>query len=110
MVDTWEKSFEREITAARSARNTGNEGRARVCARRAAGIVINEYLRVNNHPIDSSNAYDIIKIFSSQPDLPNNLREISEHFLERVNQDFQLSGGIDLIYDAVWLKDKLLSP
>ena len=36
--------YDQEINRAEKARQDGNEGMARVCARRAAGIVVGEYL------------------------------------------------------------------
>ena len=40
----WQLNIEAEFEKAEQARRRGNEGQARVCARRAAGIAIREYL------------------------------------------------------------------
>ena len=40
----WEAFYKAEMQNAEAARRSGNEGKARVCARRAAGAVIGEYL------------------------------------------------------------------
>jgi len=104
----WEVRFQSELYLAEMARSLGNEGKARVCARRAAGIVINEYLRrLGLSPPDSS-AYNTLKYFQSNPDTPEDAELIAGHFLERVDTNFMLPGQVDLIQDARWLAQKLL--
>ena len=39
----WKEKLQKEFERAQIARASGNEGQARVCARRAAGIAIREY-------------------------------------------------------------------
>ena len=41
----WMAVFEKELSRAEAARTAGNEGRARVCARRAAGLLAYEILK-----------------------------------------------------------------
>jgi hypothetical protein len=40
-------------------RARGNEGQARVCARRAAGAVLREYFQRRGLPVRSPSAYDL---------------------------------------------------
>jgi len=42
-MNDWKDKLEIEFERAETARSSGNEGQARVCARRAAGIAIREY-------------------------------------------------------------------
>jgi len=106
--NNWEAPFQSELHQAEMARAIGNEGKARVCARRAAGIAISEYLRRWGISPPGSSAYDILKFFQSNPDVPNNAKSIAGHFLERVDANFSLASDVDLIQDARWLAQELL--
>jgi len=106
--DDWEMRFKSEVQQAENARASGNEGKARVCARRAAGIAVGEYFKHRGITPPDSSAYNILKFFYSDPDAPNDARTITGHFLERVDTDFTLPGEIDLIQDARWLAQKLV--
>ncbi len=99
--------FQREQDMAEAARASGNEGRARVCARRAAGIVIGEYF--NQRGISSkSSSYERLRALRTLPDMPVDVVLVVDHFLLRVNPDQQLPVPVDLIEEARWLKSRLL--
>ncbi len=104
----WERRFESEVQQAEMARAIGNEGKARVCARRAAGIAIGEYFRQRGISPPVSSAFNILKFFQSNPDVPDDARTIAGRFLERVDTKFTLPVDIDLIQDARWLAEKLV--
>ena len=106
----WQVDFERELAQAKAARQTGNEGMARVCARRAAGIVAGEYLH-RHEPTSVSpgpGAYDRLKYLASLPEISSPVREVAQHFLLRVTTDWALPVEADLIAEATWLKEALL--
>ncbi|MFT3895039.1 MAG: hypothetical protein QM730_25720 [Anaerolineales bacterium] len=60
MVDLQEQ-IQKEFEKADQARSKGNEGQARVCARRAAGIAIREYLNRKGIRPKSPSAVDLLK-------------------------------------------------
>jgi HEPN domain-containing protein len=98
-----------EFEKAEQARARGNEGQARVCARRAAGIAIREYMiRRGIHP-PSKSAYDLLNIVRSDPRLSPELRQIAEHLTLRVNEEFRLPVNVDLITEAKIFCDALLA-
>jgi len=105
---SWQDQYDIEIKNAKLARAMGNEGRARVCARRAAGLVIGEYLRSKDYTLPSASAYDRLRLLNSLPDLPDEVYQVTGHLLERVNSNYQLSTDADLIKDAEWLRATLL--
>jgi hypothetical protein len=107
-ITSWQNQFNAEMEKAKFARANRNEGMARVCARRAAGIVIGEYLLRHGYLSPSESAYDRLKYFHELQELPPGVREISGHFLVRVNLDHQLPVEIDLISEAEWLRLLLL--
>ena len=105
----WNAEFKKEIERALLARSDGNEGMARVCARRAAGIIIGEYLNRHGYPSLSNSAYDRLSLFNGLPDMDKKYKEIANHFLMKVNLDHNLPMKADLISDVIWLKENLLS-
>ncbi|MBE7534650.1 MAG: hypothetical protein HS124_02825 [Anaerolineales bacterium] len=97
-----------ELEQAEQARAQGNEGRARVCARRAAGVAIREYLlRRGVRPLSSS-AMDLLNLIKEDPRLPPELRPIIEHLTLRVTVEFKLPIQVDLIAEARTLCQTLL--
>ncbi|MEW5868322.1 MAG: hypothetical protein AB1894_03540 [Chloroflexota bacterium] len=104
----WKVRFEDEIHHAEDARADGNEGMARVCARRAAGIAIGEYLRRQGMPTGEPSAYERLKNLRLDPRLPPDLVESVEHLLLRVTPEHNLPVQADLIAEARRLSEGLL--
>lgn len=90
------------------ARRRGNEGQARVCARRAAGAVVREYFLRNALPVHSPGAYDLIKALLELPGLPSAALQAAEYLVMRVNNEFALPVDIDLVRQAGILAETLL--
>ncbi len=88
---------EKELARAEKARQEGLEGRSRVCARRAAGMVLRAYYET--HPMTPAppSAYDTLQLLRDDPQMNPELRQIAELLLTRVNQDFHLPEEIDLV-------------
>lgn len=104
----WEKAYLHELAQAENARSSGNEGMARVCARRAAGIIIGEYFaRLGIRDFDPS-AYERIKHLRFSSDSSKDVQEIADHLMQRVNTDYDLPIDVDLIAEARQLADTLL--
>ena len=104
----WQHLFENEIQQAQAARTAGNEGMARVCARRAAGFVIGEYLNRQGDNYSNPSAYERLRYLLSQPDISPQVRDIAAHFLVRVTPNHTLPIDADLIADAHWLQKLLI--
>jgi len=96
----WQTEIESEFEKAEQARARGNEGQARVCARRAAGIAIREYLTRQGIRPPSVSAYDLLNLLKEDPSLPADLRLIADHLTLRVNEEFKLPVNADLIAEA----------
>lgn len=106
----WLHVFQQEIERAEAARETGNEGMARVCARRAAGVVIGEYFRLKGVDLGKMGAYDRLHYLIKQNSTPTEIRQIAEHFVLRVTPERTLPIEADLIAEAHWLLTTLLRP
>jgi hypothetical protein len=104
----WKRDYDNEIQHAISSRMNGNEGMARVCARRAAGIIIGEYLLHQGYKNLNNSTFDRLSIFISLPDVDDQYRDITKHFLFKVNSDHNLPIDVDLIDDVKWLATSLL--
>lgn len=101
-------AYTQEITQGLLARASGNEGMARVCARRAAGIVVGEYLRQINQYQPNPSAYQLLQQFVNLPDLDPQVRQVASHFLITVNHHRQLPIQADLLEEVQWLARILL--
>jgi hypothetical protein len=105
----WQAALTKEFQMAAAARARGNDGQARVCARRAAGVAIREYLaRRGIHSSDPS-AYELLKALLLMPDLPVEVRQAAEYLTLRVDAEFKLPAGVDLVQQAQNLCAGLLS-
>jgi hypothetical protein len=104
----WKKRVSHELDRAEAARQSGNEGMARVCARRAAGLIIGEYLEQKAIPSTEPSAYDRMKLLLDLPGVSERAREITENLVRRVNKDFTLPVEADLIEETRRLAEELL--
>lgn len=93
-------SIEKEMQAAEHARRNQNEGMARVCARRAAGLAAQEFLKRQGVQLRRGSAYDALKLLSSFPGLPPELHTAAAHLTQTVSREFTLPQDVDLIADA----------
>lgn len=102
------EQIEKEFELARLARERGNEGQARVCARRAAGMAVRDYLaRSGIHP-RSASAYDLLNLLKDDPLLSPDLKRIADHLTLRVTEEFKLPVEADLVAEARTLCEELL--
>jgi HEPN domain-containing protein len=104
----WQMQIEAEFEKAEQARARGNEGQARVCARRAAGIAIREYLTRRGVRPPSVSAYDLLNFLKEDPDLSPDLKRIADHLTLRVTEEFKLPVNADLVAEARTFCENLL--
>lgn len=101
--------IQNEFDNAEKARSRNNEGQARVCARRAAGIAIREYLTRRGMRAPSASAYDLLNLLKKDALLPPDLKLVADHLTLRVTEEFKLPVEADLIAEARMLCDWLLN-
>ena len=106
----WKAEFEQELERAAEVRARGNEGQARVRARRAAGVAIREYLRRLGRPIPSTSAYDLLNLIANDETLTPESHQSAAYLTLRVTEEFKLPVEVDLIEEARRLGDLLLPP
>jgi HEPN domain-containing protein len=108
MNETYE-NIQREFERAQTARANGNEGQARVCARRAAGIAIRDYLVRNGIRPPSRSAHDLLNLIKESAPLPPDLERVADHLTLRVTEEFKLPVEADLIAESKALCDWLMN-
>jgi hypothetical protein len=81
---------------------------ARVCARRAASIIIGEYLSRLGYSNLGTSIYKLFSIFKSISGISEQYKDVVSHFILPVNPDHKLPDQIDLLSEAQWLADHLL--
>ena len=105
----WKTQLELEFERAADARARGNEGQARVCARRAAGIAIREYFARRGQSVRTPSAYDLLQLLADEPDLSPELKQAAAYLTLRVTEEFKLPIDVDLLNEARKLSEGLLS-
>ncbi len=104
----WQTEISAEFEKAEQARARRNEGQARVCARRAAGIAIREYLTRQGIRPPSASAYDLLNLLKEDPRLSPDLKRIADHLTVRVTEEFKLPVHADLVAEARKFCEELL--
>jgi len=106
-VNNWKSKINAEFEKAEEARARGNEGQARVCARRAAGIALREFYTQRGEIIRTPSAYDLLNKLIDDESVPDGLRQSASYLTLRVNEEFKLPLDVDLVTEARKLCDDL---
>lgn len=102
-----DEKIEEELRQASHWRTEGNEGRARVCARRAAGWAVGNYRRRSSHTDVDDDAYKQLIWLRDQTDEDRELREAADRLCTKVREDFELPHNEDPLEDARLIIDGL---
>lgn len=105
----WRMRLTQELRTGLKARRKGNEGMARVCARRAAGIIVNEYLSRQGHILETSSAIDQLRFLIELPEISDRVRNSANLLITRLDTEYKLPGNADLIAEARLLAQELLA-
>jgi hypothetical protein len=94
----WEEPIALELARAQAARLAGNEGMARVCSRRAAGLA----LRARRTPGGGGDpdALALLRGMMAEEGAPDEVRRAAERLTSRVRPDFTPAHPHDPIEDA----------
>lgn len=86
---------EDDLLQAVQAREQGNEGKARVCARRAAGKALNIPMKTSHN-----NALEVLQFAAGNPEVPAEVQGAIQRLTQRVDAQYNLPQGWDLLADA----------
>lgn len=92
--------LEQELTRAQQARAEGNEGRARVCARRAAGLAIRAYYQRRDGIQWGGDAMTQLKRLQNDEAVPEAIRAAAVRLTTVVDFDHKLPFEEDPVEDA----------
>jgi len=105
---SWQNKFKHELERGHQARAEGNEGMARVCARRAAGEVIREYYQRQRTSLSKPSVLHALKTLTQSEQISPHTREIATHFIWQITTEHILPGDVDLLDEVAWLAKELL--
>lgn len=101
------QKIEEELARGLAARSEGFEGRARVCARRAAGAAVREFLELQGLPVPGPSAYDLLAALQEMPGPSEAVRRAAGNLITRVDESYALPIDADLLAEARWLANEL---
>ena len=107
-MEDWKTQLEIEFDRAQAARERGNEGQARVCARRAAGVAIREYYARRGQSFRTPSAYDLLNRLTEEPRVSPDLKQAAAYLTLRVTEEFKLPVDVDLLEEARKLCEGLI--
>ena len=81
--------IEKEFATAREALKVGNDGKARVCARRAAGHAITWFLSKYPRQGWGTDALRQLQNLKDDPSFPQDVREAAERLITKVSDQFR---------------------
>ena len=109
MTDPLRSRIGAELAYAALARAHGKEGRARVCARRAAGWAVGGYRNRAQSAADPERAaLSHLRWLRSQADLPQTLQQAASRLTDQVGEDHRLPQVEDPLQDARSIVEALL--
>jgi hypothetical protein len=92
--------IQEEMLLAKQSRVEGNEGRARVCARRAAGTAAQQFLIDQGLGDTQDNAVESLIKLAVVDSIPERVRIAARWLVERVDESSNLPPEVDLIREA----------
>ncbi len=92
--------IQEELLLAKQSRIEGNEGRARVCARRAAGAAAQSFLLRAGLNDRVENALESLRTMKRELNLPERVEQAIDFLMLRVDPDHNLPLDVDLISEA----------
>ena len=104
----WRTKCHLELVQAELARQKGNEGMARVCARRAAGYIIRTYFEAQGKQPPAAGAYQLLRVLSEDAGVSERVQQVAHQFILPITFEHELPVDTDLIADVRWLANELL--
>jgi len=110
LTDEEKKGISTELDRARAALSGGNDGKVRVCARRAAGIALQAYYRAITGVPWSGDAQSLLLRASTNPEIPPDARDASLRLTTSITQKDSAPFSTDPIADALAIISNVETP
>ena len=101
------EEIEQELTKAAKGLHNGNDGLARVCARRAVAIAAQHWAEQRHLPTWQGDAMHQLRQIQEETKFPVSMREAAQRLLTKVTEQAQLPMTTDPITDARIIIDHL---
>jgi HEPN domain-containing protein len=102
------EQIEKELASARAALRGGNQGKARVSARRAAGLAIELFLQEPPPRTWGLDAMARLRQAAEEPSFPADVREAATRLTTKISDRFTYPFTTDPVADAAIIVDFLL--
>lgn len=89
-----------EIQVGEIAKQTGNLGKARVCARRGCFFAISLWLEFNPKKDWGDSAMSMLTHLQEDESIPKNIKDAAERLTKKVDQNFETGTEIDPLRDG----------
>ena len=89
-----------ELRAGERAKEIGNIGQARVCARRACGMAIEHWLGFHPNKNYGANAITMLVKLQEDHTIPKNIRDAAERLTKKVDSNFKTGIEEDPLQDG----------
>ena len=106
---SWREKIEQEFAKATEGLQSGNDGLARVCARRAVALASQHWAEQRNLPDWQGDAMHQLRQIQGETSFPLFVREAAQRLLTKVTEQAQSPRTINPIADARMILDHLNS-
>ncbi len=107
-LDEIKRNIDKELQMAEDSRRKGNEGKARVCARRAAGAAIGYHFERQTGDSAPKSAYTLLHWASDHTGSSMKVHEAARRLTVRVTREHELPHREDPIADAHLIINSLM--
>ena len=97
---TIQSEIETELQLAIQYNALNQEGKSRVCARRAAGSAILLWFKQKSIDQDGLTIYNALSHFKEMEEIPENVKEAASLLIQKVDENYRLPENIHLIEQA----------
>ena len=102
------RQISKELETAETALRIGNDGKARVCARRAAGIAIACWLELHPEHAWGTDAMSRLNHLRREPTVPPEVREAAVRLTTKITEQFTSAFSTNPIDDCRIIADYVL--
>ena len=99
-AEGYKEQIAKELALAEASRKQENEGRARVCARRAVGIAIVWFYSSMNIEVKEIQSVDLLRRIQGDDSFPWDVQQAASRLSARITSDFQYASPTDPLADA----------
>ena len=99
-----------ELQAGEHAKEIGNIGQARVCARRACGMAIEHWLEFHPKKNYGANAITMLAKLQEDHTIPKYIRDAAERLTKKVDSNFETGVVEDPLKDGETIIEYFLDP